>query len=77
MTSHICSNNNAAQAALDELNDCSCCPSHQINKPSELKPWTELHPTHNWDNLCQCDCRHRARWICREMCGWVELPPQD
>ena len=66
-TQIIYSDNNAAQAALDELKECSCCTTHQINKPHKLKVWTELHPTHNWDNPCQCNCRHRARWICRKM----------
>ena len=59
----------AEQVKLNNLSQCNCCLRHQINKPSELKPWVELHSTHNRDNPCQCDCRHRARWICREMCG--------
>jgi len=68
--------NDAAQAALDTLKECDCCTTHQINKPFKLKLWTELHPTHNWDNSCDCNCRHRARWICREMCGFVAAPVQ-
>ena len=59
----------AAQVKLNNLSQCNCCLRHQINKPSELEPWVELHPTHNRDNPCQCDCRHKARWICRKMRG--------
>jgi hypothetical protein len=66
----------AEQVKLNHLDQCNCCPRHQINKPSELKPWVELPCTNNWDNPCQCDCRHKARWICREMCG-CERPQQN
>ncbi len=59
----------AEQVKLNNLSQCNCCLRHQINKPFELKPWVELHPTYNLDNPCQCDCRHKARWICRKMCG--------
>ena len=58
----------AEQVKLNQLDQCNCCPRHQINKPSELKPWVEL-PLNDQtrDNPCRCDCRHKARWICRDM----------
>jgi hypothetical protein len=67
----------AEQVKLNQLDQCNCCPRHQINKPSELKPWVELDESRdNTPDRCQCDCRHKARWICREMCVKVD-PPQD
>jgi len=63
LPSHI-----SAQVKLNHLVQCNCCPRHQTNKPSELKPWVEL-PLNDQtrDNPCDCDCRHKARWICRDM----------
>jgi len=58
-----------AQEALNELVQCYCCPRHQINKPEIIGLWYELPMTNDYYNECSCDCRHRARWICREMCG--------
>ena len=57
----------AEQVKLNHLVQCNCCSRHQTNKPSELKPWVELPCTNNWDNPCRCNCRHKARWICRDM----------
>ena len=58
-----------AQEALNELVQCCCCARHQINKPEIIGLWYELPMTNDYNNECSCDCRHRARWICREMCG--------
>ncbi len=59
-----------AQEALNELVQCYCCPRHQINKPEIIGLWYDIpHFPKNYYNECSCDCRHRARWICREMCG--------
>ena len=67
----------AEQVKLNNLSECNCCPRHQLNKPSELKPWVELksweerqielNPNHVRDMTCQCDCRHKARW--RTLCS--------
>lgn len=48
--------------------NCNCCPRHQVNKPTSLNPWIEL-PSNNANlaRTCDCDCRHKARWICRQV----------
>lgn len=51
---------------IKELNECKCCERHQINKPTQLENWLEIEKeqfAQYYD--CDCDCRHRARWICR------------
>ena len=58
------------QQKLDTCNKCNCCTRHSINRPSIFQPWVELpfsdtsHYTKN--NMCSCDCRHKARFICRQ-----------
>ena len=50
---------------------CNCCPRHKLAKPVVLEPWVEttvkyvsLDPS--WKD-CDCDCRHLARFICRQV----------
>ena len=57
---------------LKLCNSCTCCSRHQINRPSNLRFWTDTpllftHNTHNTHNThtCNCPCRHISRWICR------------
>ena len=65
---------NKEQSVQDQLNDlliackiCDCCEKHQINKPLIFSPWVETTPTiKNKVKECSCDCRHIARWICRQ-----------
>ena len=56
------------QEKLNHCNLCNCCSRHTTNRPTSFKPWIEL-PRSNWgeeENLCECDCRHMARFICRQ-----------
>ena len=54
------------QEKLDYLNKCNCCEKHKINRPNRFSPWIEL-PFHYTQTLtCACDCRHMARFICRQ-----------
>jgi len=54
---------------------CNCCSTHQINKPRELVPWIETpFPGPREQGVskapgagCECDCRHRARFFCRDL----------
>lgn len=61
------------EAKLAILNQCKCCDRHQINKPNTFAPWQDCESSqglglYEWTGqnlLCECDCRHMARWICR------------
>tara|TARA_B100000497_G_C7323332_1_gene215382 strand:- start:72 stop:359 length:288 start_codon:yes stop_codon:yes gene_type:complete len=65
------------QENLDILNNCNCCKIHKINKPNKFVKWIELEMYHQSIELsnkdinnklkCKCDCRHRARFICRKI----------
>lgn len=47
---------------------CPCCPAgtgHNINKPTTWRPWKELPHHFTQDPECKCDCRHKARIMCR------------
>ena len=60
------------QAKLDSCATCKCCTRHQTFRPRRLVPWTEdmakrdirIHYT---GQKCECDCRHMARFICRQI----------
>ena len=55
------------QEKLNTLSRCNCCSKHQINKPVNLAPWVET-PFNGTTNItCPCDCRHTARFICRQV----------
>ena len=51
--------------ALKILNMCKCCERHQINRPNVLKKWIDTDMNFIQDSICECDCRHLARHICR------------
>lgn len=63
------------QDKLDYLSNCKCCKRHQINKPSVFTIWQETEFHYNEKVYsCMCDCRHLARFICRQ-CDNYETPP--
>lgn len=56
------------QDKLNHLSNCHCCYRHQVNKPIILAPWIDTYS----NNIliiypCQCNCRHLARLICRQI----------
>lgn len=51
---------------LAHLNRCNCCPRHQTNRPTVFAPWQETPFNDSTMTNCMCDCRHMARWICRQ-----------
>jgi hypothetical protein len=61
------SNFHECQHALDLLLFCGCCEKHQKNKPAIYEPWVETKNGIPEFSVCECkcDCRHRARNICR------------
>lgn len=55
------------QDKLNHLSNCHCCDRHQVNKPTVFRPWYETpynNTQHNYP--CMCNCRHLARFICRQ-----------
>ena len=64
------------QQKLEHCNNCTCCYRHSINRPRFFKPWVELpfsDTPQSIKNMCQCPCRHNARFICRQ-CDDEESP---
>ena len=58
---------NTLQKKLDYLALCNCCERHQKNKPKRFRSWIDKnYPTTQFTN-CNCDCRHIARFICRQI----------
>jgi len=59
---------NTFQDKLNHLSNCHCCYRHQVNKPTVFQPWTEPMSYNNTQivNPCTCNCRHVARFICRQ-----------
>ena len=60
------------QAKLDSCTACKCCSRHQTFRPRRLVPWTEDMANrdikiHYTGKKCECDCRHMARFICRQV----------
>lgn len=54
------------QQKLYYLSQCNCCTRHQINKPTTFSIWHET-PFSNINHAsCRCNCRHVARFICRQ-----------
>lgn len=55
------------QDKLNHLANCNCCERHQINKPIVFEPWHDT-PFHDIQATypCMCNCRHVARFICRQ-----------
>lgn len=63
------------QEKLNTLSLCNCCERHKINRPRIFTHWLELPFSNNYETNCSCNCRHVARWICRE-CTY-EPEPED
>ena len=63
---------------LDEVIRCDCCPRHMTNRPTKLEPWVELpwSPRQHPGVLCSCNCRHVARFVCRQVCEELTECPQ-
>ena len=62
------------QEKLDFVNQCNCCERHQIDKPKIFAPYKEtVFKEKNHIDRCACDCRHKARFICRQHKGNKEL----
>ena len=58
------------KAKLDHCASCQCCPRHQANKPRTFVHWSEsFTKAHVPNNGCECSCRHKARWLCRQAPG--------
>ena len=59
------------QDKLNHLANCDCCERHQVNKPTVFVAWHET-PSHNTQGThpCMCNCRHVARFICRQADGY-------
>lgn len=62
--------------AINWYYDCQCCQRHQVHKPciadGELCIVTKPQAFFCRDNHnnCQCDCRHKARWLAR---CWMQI----
>lgn len=54
------------QEKLDNLSRCNCCYRHQINKPRIFHTLIDTPFSFNQNNTCNCNCRHVARFICRQ-----------
>ncbi len=63
------------QDKLNHLSNCNCCERHQICKPILFVPWIET-PFNNNPHIhsCMCNCRHLARFICRQANGYTPPP---
>ena len=55
------------QEKLDTLASCNCCHRHQVTKPTKLAPWVDTPFNGTTYAPCQCNCRHLARFICRQV----------
>tara|TARA_B100001093_G_scaffold466030_1_gene484146 strand:+ start:45 stop:512 length:468 start_codon:yes stop_codon:yes gene_type:complete len=54
------------EETLKILNMCKCCERHQIKRPKTLTKWVDIELNNNWQHhICECECRHLARYICR------------
>ena len=60
---------------------CGCCARHNRDKPTVWAGWKEL-PFNGTQTVagvdCMCDCRHKARILCRmhedSDKGWLQVP---
>jgi len=65
----------AAREKFEGCIKCTCCPRHQMNRPSKECPLSQILISQiNWwytpqkkDTACTCDCRHFVRNICRQL----------
>tara|TARA_B100000965_G_scaffold139764_1_gene116346 strand:+ start:228 stop:569 length:342 start_codon:yes stop_codon:yes gene_type:complete len=51
---------------LEYLSKCNCCERHKKNKPVKFEKWIELPVNNTEEKTCPCECRHVARFICRQ-----------
>tara|TARA_B100000287_G_C20662422_1_gene790595 strand:+ start:276 stop:623 length:348 start_codon:yes stop_codon:yes gene_type:complete len=53
---------------LKTLSSCNCCERHKKRRPKYLLPWVDLNPQGpiSQETNCSCNCRHMARFICRQ-----------
>ena len=59
-------------AKLQHCASCKCCMRHQTFRPNRLVRWDDDMADRDikilWVNkICECDCRHMARFICRQV----------
>lgn len=54
------------QEKLNTLSLCNCCERHRNNRPLFFSHWLDLPLSNQQKNGCECNCRHIARWICRQ-----------
>jgi hypothetical protein len=57
-----------AQQKLDEYALCTCCEVHQKNRPTRYLPFKGQitdEKKAKTERSCKCDCRHKARLLCR------------
>jgi hypothetical protein len=56
-----------------ELTSCTCCLEHQTKRPQSLEGgWVESQiGTYRPGFLCDCNCRHEMRKMCRAVQGGV------
>lgn len=61
------------QAKLNHCANCKCCVRHQTLRPRDLVHWRELEEVGEdliklfYTKRCNCNCRHMARFICRQV----------
>ena len=69
------------QEKLDIIGNCKCCEAHQINRPRYFAFWEESesgrHVNDKFPYGCECDCRHTARFICREFFNSHNNPEEN
>ena len=64
---------NSWKAKLEHCASCKCCTRHQTFRPGDLIRWHEPEEVGNgtiklfYNEQCDCDCRHMARFICRQV----------
>ena len=54
------------ESKLDTLNKCNCCERHKTNRPKAFESWVDTPFRGTQDTTCSCECRHLARFICRQ-----------
>lgn len=60
---------------LDACAACKCCARHRVGKPGSFAPWIETSlNSRGMGGPCECNCRHMARWICRQA---PKLPQEE
>lgn len=61
----------SAQQVVKTLSSCNCCIRHKKNRPNTLNTYSFNLLNHIFKNnkstMCQCPCRHMARFICKEI----------